>query len=196
MGTKPDWQQALDDLPTTRACGACAVCCTVLQIDELAKPAGVACWHLKTTGGCAIWGEHPTPCKTYVCLWRLSDVLIPPDLFPADCGFMLSLTNLSQWPTAVNIMPAPGHALDAWNTPERRQLFHRLAAAWNCPVVALDQASEPTHVFTPAGNLYDSIERPDVFPGQRQLALSESEYGPDRRAPYLRMQEADFRWRE
>lgn len=196
MDSKPDWLKALDDLPTTRACGDCAVCCTVLEIGELAKPAGVACRHLKAGGGCTIWGEHPTPCKTYVCLWRLSDELVPPDLFPADCGFMLSVTNLTQWPTAVNIMPAPGHAPGAWDAPERRRLFARLAAAWNCPIVALDHAFAPTHVFTPAGNLYDAESRPDVFPGQRQLALAESEYGPDRRPPYLRMQEADFRWRE
>lgn len=52
-----------------RQCGPCSLCCTVLRVDELAKPAGRDCVHQRAGGGCAIHAERPPICRSYHCLW-------------------------------------------------------------------------------------------------------------------------------
>jgi hypothetical protein len=59
-------------------------CCEDLKIDspELEKPAGLLCKNC-TTSGCAIYESRPDVCRTWYCLWRLSDKLseeLRPDL--------------------------------------------------------------------------------------------------------------------
>lgn len=55
---------------TRRLCGTCALCCTVLRVDELAKPARVACGELCPQGpGCSIYERRPRICRTYECAW-------------------------------------------------------------------------------------------------------------------------------
>jgi hypothetical protein len=53
----------------SRACGSCSLCCTILRVDELAKPAGRDCIHQRGTQGCAIHATRPTICRSYRCLW-------------------------------------------------------------------------------------------------------------------------------
>lgn len=62
-----------------RSCGACSACCTVLRVDELAKPAGVDCEHQRRdcggedgdspSAGCGIHETRPPICRAYHCLW-------------------------------------------------------------------------------------------------------------------------------
>lgn len=52
-----------------RSCGPCSACCTVLRVDELAKPAGVDCEHQRAGGGCGIHESRPPICRAYHCLW-------------------------------------------------------------------------------------------------------------------------------
>ena len=53
----------------TRRCGTCSLCCTILRVDELAKPAGRDCNHQRGPGGCAIHATRPPICRAYRCLW-------------------------------------------------------------------------------------------------------------------------------
>lgn len=52
-----------------RACGPCSLCCHVLRVDELSKPAGRDCLHQRSAGGCAIHASRPGVCRAYHCLW-------------------------------------------------------------------------------------------------------------------------------
>lgn len=53
-----------------RACGECSLCCSVLRVDELAKPAGTPCPQLRPEGhGCGIYQRRPGICRVYRCLW-------------------------------------------------------------------------------------------------------------------------------
>jgi len=52
-----------------RSCGPCSLCCTVLRVDELAKPAGRDCIHQRAAGGCGIHATRPGICRAYRCLW-------------------------------------------------------------------------------------------------------------------------------
>lgn len=53
-----------------RECAGCALCCTVLRVDELGKLGGTPCPKLRPAGdGCAIYASRPGICRSYRCLW-------------------------------------------------------------------------------------------------------------------------------
>lgn len=190
------WRSALSAHITSRACGSCDLCCTVMGVRELEKQPFNACSHLAGDGrGCAMWGAHPPTCQSFHCLWRGSDELLPPELFPADCGFLLELDRSETWPTVVKVCAKPDRA-EAWDTPANRALFASIAAAWNCPVVVVGEGVRASHVFAPRGGCYSRAGRPEIFPHEgRGLALPLEDYGPDRRPPAERIAEVGFSWR-
>lgn len=58
-----------------RECGACSLCCNVLQIDELDKPAGEWCRHCRLGhGGCTIYDRRPDTCAGFGCAWLQGDL--------------------------------------------------------------------------------------------------------------------------
>ena len=194
--TEPSvWRSVLTGHASTRTCDGCTLCCTVMEVRELEKPPFAPCTH-RAAGGCGVWGEHPGSCKAFACLWRGSDILLPPDLFPADCGFMLALDPAETWPTVVKVCSEPTRP-DAWDTPRNRRLFSRLAAAWNCPVAVIGEGVRASHVFAPTGAVHSRAERPEIFPHDGAgLALAPGDWGPDRRPPAQRIAEAAFSWRD
>jgi hypothetical protein len=191
------WRSLLAAHASTRSCAGCEACCTIMEVRELEKPAWAPCVHLAGGGGgCSIWGDHPGPCKAFACLWRGSDALLPPELFPADCGFMLALDPSETWPTVVKVCAEAGRP-DAWDTPANRALFAALAAAWNCPVAVIGEGVRASHVFAPMGGFYSRAERPELFPHDGAgLALGADDWGPDRRPPAERIAAAGFHWRD
>ena len=65
-----------------RECGSCSLCCRVLEITELAKPAHTWCRHCRPgKGGCSIYAARPPVCRGFACLWRL-DANCPEHWFP------------------------------------------------------------------------------------------------------------------
>ena len=63
-----------DDKGTGRVCGSCQLCCKLVPVPPLAKPAGSRCRHQKTGKGCGIYADRPFACRTWGCRW-----LIDPD---------------------------------------------------------------------------------------------------------------------
>jgi hypothetical protein len=57
------------DIPG-KACGACSMCCQVLEIVELQKPAGLTCKECVNGGGCQVYTTRPKVCREYECLWK------------------------------------------------------------------------------------------------------------------------------
>jgi len=60
-----------------RECGDCTLCCKVMAIEELAKPASSWCSHCKPGHGCLIYADRPAECQTFSCLWLVDDQLDP-----------------------------------------------------------------------------------------------------------------------
>lgn len=52
-----------------KTCGTCALCCKVLEIEPLAKPAGQWCVHVRKGRGCGVYADRPEPCRTFTCGW-------------------------------------------------------------------------------------------------------------------------------
>jgi hypothetical protein len=56
---------------TARTCGDCTLCCKVMAIEELAKPAGQWCRHCKPGRGCLVYDSRPAECRGFSCLWLI-----------------------------------------------------------------------------------------------------------------------------
>ncbi len=72
-----------------RSCGACTVCCRVLEIAALAKPAGIACRH-NTGAACGVYPTRSPACAQWDCLW-LKIPALPNALRPDLSGVLFSL---------------------------------------------------------------------------------------------------------
>lgn len=75
-----------------RACGTCSLCCKVLSISELAKPAGKWCTHCRPGQGCGIHAARPFVCRGFYCEWMISNGL-GPEWRPEQAKFALFKTN-------------------------------------------------------------------------------------------------------
>ena len=52
-----------------RECGDCSVCCEVLEIPAINKPKKTICPNVCDGGGCSIYQERPSECRTFQCIW-------------------------------------------------------------------------------------------------------------------------------
>jgi len=55
-----------------RSCAGCTLCCKVLPVRELAKPAGTWCQQCEPGAGCRIYAERPLGCRDFFCGWLLN----------------------------------------------------------------------------------------------------------------------------
>lgn len=63
-------------------CGECTLCCELLPIKELNKPANVLCKFCKN--GCTIHGSHPQECSKFECAYyQMKKIHL--DLRPDNC---------------------------------------------------------------------------------------------------------------
>ena len=69
-----------------KTCGACTMCCSALEIDELRKPAGPKCADCGEAG-CRIYLDRPRVCRDFECEW-LSDRRLPPHFRPDRIGVL------------------------------------------------------------------------------------------------------------
>jgi hypothetical protein len=52
-----------------RACGACQLCCKLVPVAQIEKPAGKRCKHQRTGKGCQIYDHRPFDCRSWSCRW-------------------------------------------------------------------------------------------------------------------------------
>jgi len=104
-----------------RECGECTMCCKVMGIEELEKPAGTWCTHCTTGRGCSIYDRRPAECRAFVCAWLQSDVF-GEEWKPSRCKFAL-------WaePGNVNLKVSVDPARpDAW----RKEPYYSYFKTW------------------------------------------------------------------
>lgn len=105
-----------------RSCGSCGLCCKLLAVEPLAKPAQRWCSHFTAGAGCGIYDERPQECRTFRCLWlmrpQLGDEWQPNRshivLFFANDGSQLIASVDPAYP-------------DAWRKPR----FHQTLRDWS-----------------------------------------------------------------
>src|SRR5262245_44459275 len=52
-----------------RACDGCTMCCKLMSIKELQKPAQSWCEHCDIGVGCRIYEQRPGDCRKFLCGW-------------------------------------------------------------------------------------------------------------------------------
>ncbi len=110
-----------------RSCGSCSLCCKVLPVPELDKPAGHWCTHAKRGSGCTVHAERPQTCRRFFCSWML-DPALGPEWKPETARFVLAADQAHQ---ALIVMVDPGMPLAWKRAPYHaglRQLSARLFA--------------------------------------------------------------------
>lgn len=50
-----------------RNCDGCTLCCKIMSVDVLEKPAGVWCQHCTVGSGCRIHATRPNACRDFYC---------------------------------------------------------------------------------------------------------------------------------
>jgi len=71
-----------------KACGACTMCCSALEIVELKKLAGPLCKNCVAGSGCKIYADRPNVCREFECDW-LTDRSLPATMSPYRTGVIL-----------------------------------------------------------------------------------------------------------
>ena len=83
---------------STRECGPCSACCTVIGVPELGKRMYEPCEHL-CEAGCGIYAERPGSCRTFECQWLRGvlevDGTIDTELRPDACGVIFDYQPLT-----------------------------------------------------------------------------------------------------
>jgi hypothetical protein len=92
-----------------RACQTCTMCCRVLDIAELEKPAGSDCRHCVGGSGCGIYRDRPVVCREFFCGYLVLP-FVDAHWFPDDCGMMI-FPDAERKRLAVHVDPARP---DAW----------------------------------------------------------------------------------
>lgn len=61
-------------MPNKRRCGECTLCCKLLPVRELQKPANTRCGH-QSSHGCAVYRQFgfPPSCALWSCRWLVAD---------------------------------------------------------------------------------------------------------------------------
>jgi hypothetical protein len=97
-------------------CGTCNLCCKLLEIPVLEKPAEEWCTHCDRSRGCTIYEARPAPCRDFVCLWLGSQTTpkpLPAALRPDRAGILFYyVKNFRE----LNGVTDPGRT-GAWNAP-------------------------------------------------------------------------------
>jgi hypothetical protein len=74
-----------------RSCSKCSLCCKLLHVIELEKPANQWCGHCRPgAGGCTIYETRPPICRSYACGWLMTEN-VGPEWFPLLSHMILSL---------------------------------------------------------------------------------------------------------
>jgi hypothetical protein len=117
-----------------RVCGSCSLCCKLLRIEELDKPAGRWCSHC-TVGrdGCKIYDTRPGSCRSFHCTW-LIDPKLRAEWRPSTAKMVLQYYHPARR-LAVHVDP---EFPSAW----RSEPYYRQLKAWTC--AAIDSARTPS----------------------------------------------------
>ena len=106
-----------------RACGSCNLCCKVMRIEDLAKPAGKWCGNCRQGSGCGIYDTRPFDCRAFYCEWMIARGL-GDEWKPQRAKFVLAVRNNG---TRMTAHVDPG-APNAWKREPYYTNFKRWAA--------------------------------------------------------------------
>ena len=110
-----------------RDCDGCTLCCKVMHVPELDKPAGRWCPHCKVADGCGVYETRPQTCRIFRCGF-LQDLALDEHWRPSVARFVLVVLAPEERVTAYVDPQRP----DAW----RREPYLSTLRRWSRTAVA------------------------------------------------------------
>lgn len=71
-----------------KTCGNCDVCCNILEVRELNKPAFCNCKDRADHGGCGVYDTRPSICRDWSCAYILNLIPGGEEIRPNNLGLM------------------------------------------------------------------------------------------------------------
>jgi hypothetical protein len=106
-----------------RKCGPCQLCCKLMPIAEMSKPANHRCTHQRHNKGCNIYATRPTSCAKWSCQWLLgTDTadLRRPDLSRYVIDMIPDFVEVEDRETGTRI---PVEVVQVWCDPKQRNAW-------------------------------------------------------------------------
>ena len=109
---------------TDRSCGECSLCCKLMGVPELKKPANTWCPHCRPgAGGCIVYTSRPATCRGFACEWLVNPD-IGPSWYPLLCHMVIVFTG-----SAFTVVVDPDYP-DSWRAAPYRQGIAALAKSY------------------------------------------------------------------
>jgi hypothetical protein len=102
-------------------CGGCTLCCKVMGVPSLDKPANQWCAHCRAGIGCGVYDNRPAECRTFICGY-LSMPALADEWKPVVSRLVIN-TQSAEGTMIVYVDPARP---EAW----RRQPYYGALQAW------------------------------------------------------------------
>src|SRR6188474_3239187 len=117
-----------------------------MAVDELRKPVGVQCLHVRAGKGCGIYETRPHACRTFECVW-LMDPEMPHRFRPDQTKVVLDQDGEGRWLVARCDPANP----QAWRrNPIYAALKQRAKDTWGTGQIVLAVAGRRTWLIAPA----------------------------------------------
>src|SRR5215469_417936 len=134
------------------SCGSCNLCCTLLQIPDLMKPALMRCWHTGLHGGCAVHDQKSTDpklkaCEQFMCVWLASQTLDDPTMRgnramrPDQCHVLLGPMDRDD-PKLLYVHVDPNYK-SAWREPYMTQYLNSIVEKGGRAVIVIGDQHFP-----------------------------------------------------
>ena len=165
--------------PPVKSCGECSLCCKILRINVLEKPAGVWCHHFAKGQGCSIHTAAPGECRKFQCYWSISETL--GEEWRPDRSKLVVWSNT---PGRIIVDVDPSHP-NAW----RQDPYYFQLKTWSnrdgpSPLEVLVRIKERMLVMFPEGEV-------DLGPQQTECSISSGyNVANGQKTPYARFVEA------
>lgn len=127
------------------------MCCKVLTIRELDKPAGTWCRHVNPSKGCGIYGSHPHVCQAFQCLWLMKPE-IPQDQRP-DRSKVVLVTRHDDGQDRLIAYCDPGSPLAWRREPMYGFLKKQAQATWGSNKMIFAKAGDRFWLVTPSADI-------------------------------------------
>lgn len=84
-------------------CGPCGMCCKLMHIPELQKPAHSWCPSYRKGAGCTVYATRPRSCAEFMCMYLQADVL--PESWRPDKAKFVIWTGREQHRLIIDVDP-------------------------------------------------------------------------------------------
>jgi uncharacterized protein len=133
-------------------CGSCNVCCKLLHVPDISKPALMTCWHTTLHGGCAVHDKKQTDpslkaCDQFMCVWLASQTLDDEsmrgnrDMRPDMCHVLLGPMDRDD-PKLLYVHVDPNYK-NAWREPSITKYLHEIVSRGGRAVIVIGEQNFP-----------------------------------------------------